>query len=60
MVTKLGYGKSTTSISAEEIQTFIDQIPTYQKNLSHYQQQGNRQLFEKLETLLEAIEKQGT
>lgn len=38
MVTKLGYGKVTNGISSEEIQSFVDQILTYQKNLSSYQQ----------------------
>jgi uncharacterized protein (TIGR00661 family) len=59
MVTKLGYGKVTNGISTEEIQSFIGQIPTYQKNLSNYQQQGNEKLFLQLNTLLETIQKQG-
>lgn len=57
MVTKLGYGKVTNNISAEEIHAFVDQIPTYQNNLSSYEQQGNEKLFEKIETLLEAIKR---
>ncbi len=59
MVTKLGYGKVANGISAREIQSFVDQIPTYQKNLSNYQQRGNEKLFEQLNTLLETIRKQG-
>ncbi len=56
MVTKLGYGKTIHTISAEEIQLFLDQIPTYQKNLAEYQQTGNEKLFAQLETLLKKIE----
>lgn len=58
MVTKLWYGKTTNNISAEEIRLFIEKIPTYQKNLSQYQQQGNEKLFEKIAILLDTIQKQ--
>ncbi len=57
MVTKLGYGKVAHDISAEEIQVFVDEIPTFQKNLSQYQQKGNDKLFEKLEKLLDEIKR---
>ncbi len=58
MVEKLGYGKYTKSITAEDIQDFIENLPQYRKNLSEYRQLGNEKLFKKLETLLEAIQKQ--
>jgi len=56
MVTQLWYGKVTNAISAEEIQRFVHEISIYQKNLSHYQQQGNKKLFDQLATLLKKIE----
>lgn len=57
MVTQLGYGKATQSISPSEIQVFIHQISTYQKNLSQYRQAGNEKLFQKLDTLLGKIKR---
>lgn len=52
MVTKMGYGASTTDISPEEIETFIAEIPQYQQHLSGYKQSGNEALFGRIDTLL--------
>jgi uncharacterized protein (TIGR00661 family) len=55
MVTKLGYGKTTNDISAKEVRTFFNELSAYQKNLSQYQQEGNKKLFDQLDVLLQKI-----
>ena len=56
MVEKLGYGRYTKSITAAEIQDFIEHLPQYRKKLRKYQQEGNAALFAKLTGILEEIQ----
>ncbi len=55
MVEKLGYGKYTKSITAEDIHGFIMNLSKYRKKLRKYQQEGNVALFTKLTDVIEEI-----
>ncbi len=57
MVTKLGYGTTTSDISSQTIDDFLGQISSYQTNLNTYQQGGNEMLFKRIDELLESIER---
>lgn len=57
MVTKLGYGATTSNISSQTIEDFLGQISSYQTNLNTYRQGGNEILFKRIDELLESIER---
>jgi uncharacterized protein (TIGR00661 family) len=49
-----GYGLYADEISAERLGEFIDRLPEFQRRLASYQQDGNRDLLEKLDEVLAA------
>lgn len=47
-IDKLGYGKHCNSLNAIDLKAFLVGIPTFEKNLLGYKQDGNKLLFEQL------------
>jgi uncharacterized protein (TIGR00661 family) len=54
---KEGYGLCADQITEEKLNDFLGGLPTFEKNLSRYAQDGNRDLLAKLESVLEAAAK---
>jgi uncharacterized protein (TIGR00661 family) len=51
-IDKLGYGKHCNSLNAIDLKAFLVGIPTFEKNLLGYKQDGNKLLFEQLDSKL--------
>lgn len=51
-IQKCGYGRHFDTLDADGLKAFIYDLPRFQKNLLAYQQDGNKFLFEQLDTLL--------
>ena len=51
---KEGYGLYAEPITEEKLNDFLGGLPTFEKNLSRYSQDGNRDLLSKLESVLDA------
>jgi uncharacterized protein (TIGR00661 family) len=47
-----GYGRHFEAITPANVQAFLGQLPAYERALSYYQQNGNEELFAKLQKLL--------
>ncbi len=57
-VEKLGYGKYCRTVDIHCINEFLRNLPEYEKNLAKYRQEGNKQLFERVDrTIKEILEK---
>ena len=54
-VQKLRYGRYFPEFSADALKAFIYDIPVFQDNINHYQQDGNKVLFEELDKQLRII-----
>jgi len=53
----VGYGLAADSLDdPETVRRFLDQLPVYEKNLASYAQDGNRDLFQALDGLLDKAE----
>lgn len=50
---KLGYGRHARELTAEAVRDFVQAIPSCEEALAGYDQDGNRRVFEVLDTLLE-------
>src|ERR1041384_1204003 len=50
---KEGYGLHADSITEPKLREFIDRIPEFERNLSRYSQDGNTDLINKLEDVLQ-------
>lgn len=54
-IEQMGYGRHFEAISAENLQSFLEGLPTFETALASYQQQGNQVLFAQLDALLKEI-----
>jgi uncharacterized protein (TIGR00661 family) len=54
---KLGYGLCTESIDLDSLNRFLDNIPKYRESLASYSQDGNKDLFSRLEDRLAAAQR---
>jgi len=54
-IQKLGYGRHFDNLNADNLKSFIYDLPLFEKNLSAYSQKGNDVLFKQLEELLKAF-----
>src|SRR3989339_9224 len=50
---KLGYGKFLKEITREGIESFLFDLPFYDRNLLKYKRSDNRQIFNKLDSLIQ-------
>lgn len=51
-IDKLGYGRHFNNLSADQLKAFIYDLPSFEKKLSSYSQNGNEVLFKALDLLL--------
>ncbi len=51
-IEKLGYGRHFSELHPDNIKAFVYDLPVFKKNLSKYQQDGNKELFSKLKKVL--------
>lgn len=51
-IDKLGYGRHFNNLSADQLKAFIYDLPSFEKKLSYYSQNGNDVLFKALDLLL--------
>jgi len=49
---KLGYGKHCNSLNAIDLKAFLEGIPIFEKHLLGYKQEGNKLLFDQLDSKL--------
>jgi uncharacterized protein (TIGR00661 family) len=50
---KEGYGLHADEISEAKLREFLDRLPEFERNLSRYAQDGNRDLIDKLEQVMQ-------
>jgi uncharacterized protein (TIGR00661 family) len=48
----LGYGQRCSSLTSETVGNFLDQVPTFARNLSSVEHDGNAELFSELDRML--------
>lgn len=51
-IEKCGYGRHFNGLSADQLKSFLYDLPLFEKALSGYHQEGNTLLFERLDSLL--------
>lgn len=51
-IEKKSYGKHITEFTSENISLFLENLPKYQQSINQYRQDGNKEIFEKLDKLI--------
>ncbi len=51
-INKLGYGRHFDTLAADHLKAFLYDLPSFEKKLSSYQQNGNEVLFKELDGML--------
>ena len=54
-IEKLGYGRNFPDFNSGFIKEFIDEIPRFKGNLKNYKQEGNKVLFEEIDSYIEKL-----
>ncbi|MES2133581.1 MAG: MJ1255/VC2487 family glycosyltransferase [Bacteroidota bacterium] len=54
-IDKLGYGRHFNDLSADQLKAFIYDLPSFEKKLSSYSQNGNEVLFKALDLSLDGL-----
>jgi uncharacterized protein (TIGR00661 family) len=54
-IEQCGYGRHFTSISTDNLKAFLYDLNSFQKNLQHYKQDGNKELFRTVQEYLKAF-----
>ncbi|WP_192820284.1 MJ1255/VC2487 family glycosyltransferase [Rufibacter sp. LB8] len=54
-VEKLGYGRNFSAFTPDALKAFLYDVPSFQKNLSGYHQNGNQVLFSEIDRLLAEV-----
>jgi uncharacterized protein (TIGR00661 family) len=56
-IEKCGYGRHLNDFSPDGIKAFLFDVDTFQNNLSGYQQNGNKETFQKLDEIIAMVAK---
>ncbi|MDX5346369.1 MAG: UDP-glucuronosyltransferase [Hymenobacteraceae bacterium] len=54
-IEKLGYGRHFSSFNADEIKAFLYDLPKFRENVQQYRQEGNEELFQKLDEVMREV-----